>query len=366
MKLKITLAALCASTLFSGCLFDSEESKNNSETITGTSTVFAFTSDGTTGELRWLEGDSLSASSLEFHNDSKVIPQGNMLYILERYEADNLVILDASKLPSSESVKQIALKDASNPMDLVVVNDTLAWLALYNEGYVLAIDPSTGKAKDTLDISEYSSEGAPSPYTQALELYGDTLLVVLQRLNADWSVEKKGLVLVVDAISGKILDEIELKGRNPFDARVIGAQLYVGCQGSSMGTMVLDETHSLDVVDLKTAEVEVLVTSKNLGGAPTSIAYDAKKDLLYVGSYKAWGDMPVAIVERATGKILQKAIPNIYNAFGGIDVDPETSLLYIGDQDTEKGGLKTWDGDTTLTIQSGDALPIYSIAVGNW
>lgn len=366
MNRKLISTVVTASALLSACVFDSEDNKDKDGGIAGQSTVLAFTSDYTTGALRWLEGDTLSAASLEFNSDSKLVVHGQTLYVLERSGADNLVILDASQLPSKDGIHQVALADASNPMDLVVVNDSLAWIALYGKDYILAIDPKTGKAKDSVDLSEYNVGDATVPYMQSVAMYGDTLLVVLQRLGADWSVSHKGLVILIDAIDGEILDEVELKGKNPFDARVIGDKLYVGCQGSSQGTIQLDDTRSLDVVDLKTGEASVFVKSKDLGGSPTSLAYDSKNELLYVGSYKSWGDMPVGIVDLATGKVLQKAIPNVYNAFGGIDVDPTTSTLYIGDQDSENGGLKAWDGDSTRVVKAKKAMPMSSIVVANW
>lgn len=371
MKNKLSLlplAAFAATTLFSGCLFDSEEKKSNDGAGVETkSAVVAFTSDYTTGALRWVSGDSIPSGSIAFNSDSKIVAHGQTLYVMERTGADNLVILDLETLPSTEGIKQVALEDGANPMDLVVVNDTLAWVALYGKDYLLAINPKTGKAKDSIDIGDYKATGSSVPMAQSVLLYGDTLIVLLQRLGASYAVEEKGMVVLMDAYTGKIIDDVELKGKNPFGGIVLGSKLLVSCQGDAYGNPDFDDTKSLDQLDLKTGEVKVLTTSKNLGGGPTSLAYDEANDILYIGSYRKYLDVAVAQVNPNTGAVISKAIPDVKNAFGGIAYDAEAKLLYVGEQvSSTEGALLTWDGKTTVAIPGKKLLPMASIAVTHW
>jgi DNA-binding beta-propeller fold protein YncE len=347
------------------CVFDSEEKSNKGEGTSKNTAILMHTSDYTTGSMRWLSGDTISDAKVSFNSDTKLVAHGKMLYVLERYGADNIAIVNIENLPSTSEITQVSLAPLANPMDLEVINDTLAWVALYGTDYLLQINPKTGKSIDSVSLKKWNAEGADVPYAQSLALYGDTLIVVLQRLGEDFAVIEKGFVVLLDAKNGETLGEIELKGTNPFDALLIEDQLFVGCQGSSRNED-LDDSKSLDVVDLKTGKVRVFTTAKDLGGSPTSLAFDEKNDILYVGSYRSWGDMPLASVNASTGAVIKKEIPGATNVFGGIVFDEKQGILYIGDQDDKEGGLKIWNGTAMQAVPGKELLPVTSLVVTHW
>jgi len=142
-----------------------------------------------------------------------------------------------------------------------------------------------------------------------------------------------------------------------------GHKLYVANEGDVSGALVLDSTRSVDVVDLTKKTVSRLLTSAALAGAPSNIALDAANGRLYVGSYQAYGSMPVAIVKESDGTVINKAITGTVDAFGGLVFDADQSKLYIGDRGIIGGGLKVWENDSLHVFVQNSVLPMYSVAV---
>ena len=81
--------------------------------------VYVFGSDMKSGELRWVNEDGISDKSLQFHKDSKIIGIDGNLFVLERFGADNLALVDASE---NEVSWQVDFEDGDNPSDVVKAN----------------------------------------------------------------------------------------------------------------------------------------------------------------------------------------------------------------------------------------------------
>ena len=90
-------------------------------------TTYVFGSDYATGELRWVVDGKISAKSIQLHQDSKVISAGENLFVLERYGADNIVLIDQK----NQKIKwQKSFETNDNPSDVVKANDTEVWVGL--------------------------------------------------------------------------------------------------------------------------------------------------------------------------------------------------------------------------------------------
>ncbi len=367
MKKKLLLPlGIASSLLLSGCLFDSDSTDNKVSTLTQNSVVAVFTSDYTSGAMRWLDSNQLADDSLQFNQDSRIHAGGQYIYVLERFGADNLVRVDAAKLGIGDAAVeyQKSLGAGANPEDVAIVSSSLGWLALSGRGYLLKFNPATGLAMDSIDISAYSQDSTPSPQAVALALYGDTLCVVLQRLTS-WSPNHPGLLLLLDANKGSIMDTIALLGHNPGEIVLEDGKLYVANSGDLMNSE-LDDTRSLDVVDLKTGSVKVLSTSVALGGGPSGLTLDQKNQVLYTSVYKGWGETTVAKVSLTDGKVITAKLPGVSNGFGGVAFDNKTQILYVGEQDQTLAGVKSWDGDSLRVVSSPKVLPPTGFAIANW
>ncbi|HSQ42618.1 MAG TPA: hypothetical protein VLM37_10095 [Fibrobacteraceae bacterium] len=346
---------------------DSSAGSSATEASAGSSLVLEFTSDYASGALRWLDGDSLSSSLLEFYEDARISVQGQYLYVLERSGTDNLSKLDLSELstsPTSAVLYQNALASGANPEDVAILNDTIGWLAQSGNNNLLAFNPKDGSIRDTVDLSAYAQDGESSPNPYNLALSGDTLYVIMQRLIL-WSPDKPALVARFNAQTGTLIDTLQLIGHNPNAALIYQGKLYVANSGDLMSSD-LDSTKSIDVLDLATGTVSQLLNATTLGGGPLYLALDSANGLFYTTVYKSYGAEPVAAVNISDGSISLDSIPGVVDAFGGLAFDASAGILYIGERETDLSGLKAWDGSALKTISSGDALPPYGIVVANW
>jgi len=366
MKTKLlALAGLTATTLLTGCLTDSDKSDNNS--TKNNASVAVFTSDFTSGALRWIIGDSLASGKLDFYQDAHIRAEGKYVYILERLGGDNVVKIDASLLgQGSEAVLyQTHLGDGRNPEDLAIVSETKGWIASSGSFQLLAFNPTTGSLTDSVDLSAFAAtDSATSINPNSLALVGDTLCVIAQRL-VGFSPNLPGLVILLNANTGKLIDTLQLKGHNPSGIAQQGSKLWIANTGDLMNS-ALDATKGIDEVDLSKGTVKTLTTGKTLQGGASGITLDSAAGTLYVGVYKGWGAEPVASVTVSNGAVVIDSIPGVVNAFGGVAFDSKSSLLYIGEQDTELAGVKTWNGDSLATITSKGALPPTSFAIATW
>jgi DNA-binding beta-propeller fold protein YncE len=305
--------------------------------------------------------DGISTESIIFNQDSKIISSGKYLYILERSTDANISRIDATQLSNGNDAVQYqqSLGSKANPEDVAIVNSTLGWIALSGRDHLLAFNPETGVLTDSVSLAGFKQEGENSPNPTSLVLKGDTLCVIMQRLKL-WTPDMPGLVALLHAKTGAIIDTIQLKGSNPNGAVLVGSKLYVANSGDLMNTE-LNEKKSLDVVDFAQGSASVFVSGATLGGGPSGIAVDIDSGILYVGVYKDFGDEPIASIQIANKTVT--TFSDVIDSFGGIAFDPEAKLLYVGDRAFGKEAVKVWNGTTFQTVVNNGALPAMGIAV---
>ena len=359
--------------LLSGCIFSSDDKKkvDNKEDPKVSQRVFVLASDYQTGELLWLNdnADSLVDKGILVHQDSKLKGRGDMLMVLESFGKDNLLRLDAKK-PGKSSIKyQVSLPENSNPLDMVFpANDTAhGFLAQGNLPHLLKIDLSTGKAVDSLDLSEYNDPSSEHPNMQNLLISGDSLFITLERRKSDFSNELNGLLVIVDALKLTVLDTVNLGLFNPSSMVSFDNNIYVSCTGVLPwdGSPVPgDSTHGVVIVDRKTKEVSTLAYDKQLGGSPMHITFDEKNARLFITAFNSFGNAGVVYMSIKGGKV--KQIDGIEDFFGGLVFDNKNQKLYIGDRGMNNPGVKVFANDKLTTLASGGAMPPYSIHIANW
>jgi hypothetical protein len=361
---KNLVRALGASMLLSLAACDSTSSDDNSQEATTQALVLDFTSDLSTGELRWMSADSsaLSKGTLSFNQDSKLAVAGSTLFVLERYGADNLSCVDLTKIGEDDAVIQTALADGANPYDAVVVDDQ-GWLVLNSTSYLQKFDPSDCSLDAKVDLSAYQQKGEVGPHASKILVTGDTLLVVLQRLKS-YTPDLPGLLVRLNAQTGKVIDTLQLLYHNPSDALLYNGKLIVASSGNTMDTKTQDNTRGIEIVDLATGKTTSLVDGVKLGGGAALIALDEANEILYTSVYVAWGTQPVKAVDLAK-KTVGTAIDGIGDSSGEIYFDNKAGLLYVGDRTTGTAALKIYDGSKLSSVAS-DALPPYDVLVARW
>jgi hypothetical protein len=179
-------------------------------------------------------------------------------------------------------------------------------------------------------------------------------------------------LLVRMKTSGEFIDTISLKLHNPFGPIILNnGKLYIPQNGLWDHSMnLLDNSMAgLEVVDLATGETEVLISGIVLGGGLQSLALDEENQILYLFVYREWTNAPVIPFDLKTNTA-GEPLPNVVDAFGGIKWDDVGKMLFIGERELNKYGLKVYNPATNETIKIRDdtkyPLPPYSQTIERW
>lgn len=371
MKKNIIASIALASVAFglAACGDDSSSGVSSEEVDVSLAGV-VFTSDYTTGELRWIDKDGkISDKGLSFHQDSRVITHRADLYVLEGIKADNITLVDPEKLESDGKkavVWQASMDPFSNPIDLAFDGDE-AWVALQAADSLVKISTEDGKVVKSIKTGKFAYKGETSPYVADIEIDDDNLYVLIQRYTMDaetWvTTYPKGLLAVYDASTGDLKDTIQLKTRNPKALAVVDGEVYVATHGeynAASGTDA-DDKRGIEKVNVSKKKSELYISGKELGGGVASITVEdgvvyAAINLGYDASWNAL--MEVKKVDLSSKKV--EKIKDISDASGSMVA--KDGKLYVGDRTASK--VVVWDGKKKSSLkQPKDVLPPYSIAL---
>ena len=124
--------------------------------------------------------------------------------------------------------------------------------------------------------------GNISPNLIKLSLKGDTLLALLQRLDM-YQAKLPGLIVLLDANEGTILDTIPLKTNNPTSFAWIENVLWVSTQGvyNDVYGCNSDSLRGIESIDFEKKKSTVKFFGKNLGGGVSSFTVDQKKNICF-------------------------------------------------------------------------------------
>ena len=322
------------------------------------SLLLNFTSDYTTGELRWMNTDatSLVSDAIDFAADTRLSVGGGKIFALSNYPG----VVACISPEDMDVVNDFNLGDAMAPYEVAVIGNK-GYVALNDKDYLQAFDINTCAL-----LNEKIDLGISGAYTASVKASGDTLLVLAQRLEMQYNpaydseiptATKPGLLIRIKA--NAILDTISLKLWNPAErASVINnGKLIVGASNWGMGN------EGIEIVDLTAKTSEVIYDET---GA-FALALDKENQILYAGTTGEWPSNPAKSINLATKEV--KTLPNIDDSFGGFAFDEVGKKLFVGDRSTDNSGLKIYNPATsaTTTVKNGDPdLPPYSLAIVKW
>lgn len=316
--------------------------------------VYVFGSDMKSGELRWVNEDGVSDKSLQFHQDSKIVGIDGNLFVLERYGADNLALVDASE----NKVKwQVELDDSSNPSDVVKANKDEVWVALEGAAKFVKVAVKDGKVTKTVETNKFNQGKALSPNLVDFEVSGDTLFALFQRYDENYTYPA-GLLAMYKLESGDLLDTIQLAKKNPTAMGFANGKLYVGSQGDYATT----DSRGVEVVDLAKKKSSVVIEGKSLDAGLFAFAVDPD-GFAYAAVLKKYGE-DVPLVKIDLSKKTVKTVEGVTVVGGSLVFDDVDGVLYIGDRDAKTGGLYKYDNGKLKKIDAPkDMLPVYGIAL---
>lgn len=351
MKKLLTLLAGSTLALYMQGCSDSGTSANNDNPFKAS--VYVFGSNRSdAGELRWIDEDGeVSEAKVSLYQDSRIFPIDGKIFVLEGLSIDNISVFDPSK---NKVTAQIKLDDSSNPVDVVKANDDEVWVALQNAPKIVKVSVEKKKVINKIKTKDFIQGKAISPNVVDLEVTGDTLIALFQRMDENWGTPAPGLVALYTLDEGKLLDTIRLAKYNPQTMGFAKGKLYVG---SIAGYST--EDNGIEVVDLAKKKSSVVVDGKKLGGGVFSMALNSDDGIAYVAVYEAWGTITLAQVNLSDKSI--KKIKGISNIIGSLAYDSDAETLYIGNDDY----FYSYKGDKVEKIENAakDALQPYGIAI---
>ncbi|GAB4292009.1 MAG: hypothetical protein Kow0090_05760 [Myxococcota bacterium] len=202
-------------------------------------------------------------------NDAVARYNSGLIYIINRYGEDNIEVRDPNRC--FEILAQYSTGAGSNPQDICFAADGKAFIPLYNETYLLSINPLDGEEFQRIDLSPFADDDG-LPEMSSCAFFGDKIIVALQRLDRNtalWQPSGKSLLAVIESESGSVERTIELSATNPYPSLKVGKlagdgeTLWIGLAGMIPGG---DDGGLERLEESATAPSGLLITEEQLGG----------------------------------------------------------------------------------------------------
>ena len=356
MKKFLTLTAASALALYMTACSDNSTSADDDPLKPGS--VYVFGSDYKTGELRWVSEDGVSEDSKEFNQDSKIVGIDGNLFVLERYGADNLALVDVS---NKKVTWQKDMGDGANPSDVVKANKDEVWVALEGAAKFVKVSVKDGEVVKTVKTDKFNQGKASTPNLVDFEVSGDTLFALFQR-SENYAYPVPGLLALYKLSNGDLLDTIKLAKKNPMAMGFAKGKLYIASQGeyNADGGTDADDKRGIEVVDFGKKNTSVVVDGEKLGGGAYAFAVDPE-GVAFAAIYKGFGDVPVVKVDLSEKSV--KKVSDIADAEGSLYFDDVDGVLYVGDRGAKGGLFKYDEGKVTKIDAPKDMLPVYNITI---
>lgn len=279
-----------------------------------------------------------------------------LIYVVNRYQADNIQILDPSN--SFHTVRQFSVGNGTNPQDIAVVSPTKAFVSLLNAPYLLVVNPSNGTLTDSISLAPFA-DGDGNPEAARMWIYGagSRIFVALQRLQ-DFAPVGTSYIAVIDGDADTVLDvnrdtpgvqAIQLVGTNPnsdlaWDAT--GHRLLVcsiGNYGVLDGGVEAIDPDTYQDLGFETTESQLGAQLGDVAVSPSGKAYVTLADV-------ADGPSKLVRYDRDTGAVAGSALFSTDNfALGDIEVN-DLGELWLCDRTFANPGLRVFSTATDAAI----------------
>jgi hypothetical protein len=282
---------------------------------------------------------------LPVHSDAVAVCDSGALYIIERFGADTLTVIDSTAPFAIEA--QHSLGSGTNPQALVTLDSGDLLITLLDEQYLLAMDPVTGEEIARVDLS-WASDADGTPEAHHVIRASGTIAVTLQRLDRDtpmWDPIGPGWIVLIDPDT-LIVDTtpIEMRSANPspYGKVLYRSNLLLVPASGNYG--VLDG--GIESIDLSSKLSEgLVVTEVDLGGDIT--------DFVIVSDELGWATISTAEMTDAlmrfdptTGSVdPAPVIESSGFTLIGLTLDPLGHLLLV-DRALDDPGLRVLDATT--------------------
>ncbi len=212
------------------------------------------------------------------HDDVTARWYDGRIWILNRFGADNIMILDGQ---SYQLQKQFSVRPAAsqvcNPHDLLFFDRCRAYLSCYEQARVYLLDPAAPLGDEIVGSIDLSSlaDGDGIPEVSYMARVGGLVYLAVERLDraSGWSPVEPSYLAVVDPATDTLVGSMALAATNPVGplVRVPSTEdLVVAAGGDWTG-----EGAGLLRIDTGAGTSELVLTSGDLGGLVSSFYLDS-------------------------------------------------------------------------------------------
>jgi len=337
--------------------------------------MFVATTDFTSGSAAIIKDApsfSVSQPGVSLSSDPAARSYNGKVYVINRFGADNIQVLDPKE--NYKTIAQYSTGNESNPQDIAFVSESQAFISRLGEAKLLIVKPLSGKSLGSIDLSKYS-DGDGLPEAAKMVIVDSRLFVALQRLDSTEfyaPTDMKGLIVVIDIISGTVLSTVELATKNPATDLIYDAassKIFVGCSGGIKLYGYPENDGGIESISIDIGKDEykadgVLFDEVALGGDVLGMAMVSNKQ-----AYALVGDASFNnYLVRFNPSDPAEGITKIWQTsswIAAIALDSE-GFLYVADRDFTNPGVRIWDTstDTQVTGSLIDVgLPPYNFAL---
>lgn len=288
-------------------------------------------------------------------SDAVVRSFDNRIYVINRYGTDTIQVID----PNDFSVMaNYSVGKGSNPQDIVVVSDALAFLSRLDaqndtadQSDILIINPLTGERLGGIVLKPYTrDDGDRLARAGQMVRVEDWLYVCMQDLPTNMlePANTNGKVAIIDINTNEVVDAdpkrdgiqvIELSGRNPSDITYSPAldKFFIADTGVYINFVVdtSDANGGIEVVRREDHKSEgIVVKDEDLGGGVSEVRLNSE-----TLGFTIIDSVAIASFNPTTYEIVSK---EVYRSPGfflpDFTIDSEGRLL-IAEQDVNGPGI---------------------------
>jgi len=322
--------------------------------------AFIITSDYSTGSASTISLDGsyhVEKDVASVHSDAVSRYHDGLIYVVNREGADNIQILDPAG--GFSTVKQFSVGSSSNPTDIIVIDDTKAYVTRYDSTELWIVDPSTGIQTGGIDMSGFAdSDGIPE--MDQMCRVGDYVFITIQRIDRNnyWLPVGTSYIAVVDVAADTLVDTdpsapglqaIPLSAPNPWSSLQLNpytGKLYVSCVdywGLQDGGVV-----SVDPVSFQSEGI--LLTESAAGGDIHDVEI-VGPELGYIIIVDPSFNQVLLSFNPQTGSIIHTLYSPGDYVLNDIELAP-TGELFLADRTPTNPGIRLYDIATDTEITS--------------
>lgn len=370
MKKIFFLFSIIFISFLTGCLTDSEQNLIESEgknlslfkinldtnyTDSVIRSLFFLETDFSTGNIGRIDSGNSYKSVMSIYDDASIYSYKGAIYVLEQYNADNIVKLNSS---ATAIEYQIHLIDNANPHDIAFISDSKAYVACNSYDKILIINPSNGGIVDSIDVGPFAYKGTDQSNTIAnakdIVLKDGFAYISLQRRDG-YNPAGATWVLKIDVSTDAIVDTFACTYPNGGKMILIDNTIYIpnigGYQNITDG--------GIEKIDLLTGIVTTVASESQYGWNITQLTHVTNN--LAVAScinYDAdWNKTLLsAVFDLSTGTIID-TIEGVIE-IGSSLYDSKKGRLYIAERSTKTTqGVCIWENGTYIKKIETDIAP---------